>query len=238
MQTALYKIGIMQPYIYPYIGYFQLINSVDVFVIYDDIEYTKKGWINRNRLLQNGKDEYFTIPIKKDSDFLDVKQRVLSDNWLKDRDKLINKIKNSYSRAPQFNEVFTLIEDDLKSDSKNLFEFIYKTILTICKYLEIETKIVISSVLEVPSNLKSSEKVKYICKKLKGSTYINAIGGIDLYRKLDFKEIGIDLFFLKTKRIEYKQFQNDFVPFLSIIDVLMFNDKKSIQLYLNEFELV
>ena len=92
MQTALYKIGIMQPYIYPYIGYFQLINSVDVFVIYDDIEYTKKGWINRNRLLQNGKDEYFTIPIKKDSDFLDVKHRVLSDNWSKDRDKLINKI--------------------------------------------------------------------------------------------------------------------------------------------------
>ena len=110
--------------------------------------------------------------------------------------------------------------------------------MTICKYLEIETNIVISSVLEVPSNLKSSEKVKYICKKLKGSSYINSIGGIDLYRKLDFKEIGIDLFFLKTKNIEYKQFQNDFVPFLSIIDVLMFNDKKSIQLYLNEFELV
>ena len=123
MQTALYKIGIMQPYIYPYIGYFQLINSVDVFVIYDDIEYTKKGWINRNRLLQNGKDEYFTIPIKKDSDFLDVKHRVLSDNWSKDRDKLINKIKNSYSKAPQFKEVFPLIEDDLNSDSKNLFDF-------------------------------------------------------------------------------------------------------------------
>ena len=104
------KLGIMQPYFFPYIGYFQLINSVDTFVIYDNIQFTKKGWIHRNRFLQNGKDTMFTLPIKKDSDYLDIDQRFLSENFGPECDKLLRKIEGAYKKAPYFNDVFPIVK--------------------------------------------------------------------------------------------------------------------------------
>ncbi len=94
------KLAIMQPYFFPYIGYFQLINTVDEFVVYDNIEFTKKGWINRNRILVNGKDEYITLPIKKDSDFLHVKDRFLAETWSKDSAKMKTGSLNPTVRHP------------------------------------------------------------------------------------------------------------------------------------------
>jgi hypothetical protein len=105
------KIGIMQPYFFPYIGYFQLINYVDEFVIYDNIKYTKKGWINRNRILVNGKDVYISLPLKKDKDSLNVDERFLSDIWIMERKKMLNRIKESYKKAPNFHQVFPIIEE-------------------------------------------------------------------------------------------------------------------------------
>ena len=88
------KLAIMQPYFFPYIGYFQLIKSVDEFVIYDNIQYTKKGWINRNRILVNGTDYLISLPLKKDSDYLNVVDRQLAESWEKDRTKLLTLITN------------------------------------------------------------------------------------------------------------------------------------------------
>ena len=104
------KIGIMQPYFFPYIGYWQLINAVDKFVIYDNIQFTKRGWIRRNRILMNGEDKMISLPIKKDSDYLDVNKRYLSDTFNKDKSKIISQIKTAYSKAPEFDKVFPLIE--------------------------------------------------------------------------------------------------------------------------------
>ena len=109
------KIAIMQPYFFPYIGYFQLINSVDEFIIYDNIQYTKKGWINRNRILVNGKDQLITLSLKKDSDYLDVVNRELSESWDKDKNKILNIIKFSYNKAPYFQKTFELISQCLNS---------------------------------------------------------------------------------------------------------------------------
>jgi hypothetical protein len=100
------KLAIMQPYIFPYIGYFQLINTVDKFVVYDNIQFTKKGWINRNRILINGKEEYITLPLKKDSDYLNIDQRVLSDVFKEQRNKILRKINESYKKAPGFKTAF------------------------------------------------------------------------------------------------------------------------------------
>src|SRR5438445_505000 len=104
------RIGIMQPYFFPYIGYFQLINAVDEFVVYDNIEFTKKGWINRNRILVNGKDAYITIPLKKDSDYLNVNERWLADVWTVERKKLLNRITESYRKAPYYESIYNLAE--------------------------------------------------------------------------------------------------------------------------------
>ncbi len=220
------KIGIMQPYIFPYIGYFQLINAVDKFVIYDNIQFTKKGWINRNRLLLNGKDEYFTLPLKNDSDFLNVNERELSTDWLKEKTKILNKIKENYKKAPYFNEVYNLVESNFNFENLNLFDFILNALKNTLNYLTIKTEIVVSSTLAINHSLKAEEKVIAICKALNAETYINPNGGIELYSKEHFLNEGIKLNFIKANNCVYKQLNNEFIPFLSIIDVMMFNSKE------------
>lgn len=233
------KISIMQPYFFPYIGYFQLIANSDIFVIYDEIKYTKKGWINRNRFLKNGKATYFTVPLKKDSDFLYVSNRYLTQDWENEKQKIINQIKVAYHKAPHFKETFALFENCLSFQNTNLFEFIFNAVKSICEYLDIKTPIQVSSELQISNDLKSAEKVKAICKILNAKTYINPIGGLELYDKNDFLNENLELIFLKAKNISYPQFENEFEPFLSILDILMFNDLKKVkEMIHNEFEIL
>lgn len=232
------KVAIMQPYFMPYIGYFQLINAVDIFVVYDNIEFSKKGWINRNRILMNGAAAFFTIPLKKDSDFLYIEQRSLSGSYPIDKIKIINKIKELYKKAPEFNNVFPLIETIFSYSEDNLFKFIHNSIKVLCHYLEIKTDIVIGSSLSINHSLKSQDKVIEICKKLNTIQYFNPIGGIELYSKTDFKENNIQLNFIKSRNIIYKQFDEEFVAWLSIIDVMMFNNQDEIKQMLNQYDIL
>ena len=228
----------MQPYFMPYMGYFQLISSVDEFIIYDNIQYTKKGWINRNRISVNGKDQFITIPIKKDSDYLDVSERMISDNWGKEKYKILNIIKSFYGKAPNFKEAYGVIEDCLNIEEENLFNFIYETILIINNFLDIKTKIIISSDIDIDHNLRSKNKVIEICKNRDAEIYVNSIGGISLYDKEEFKDNGIILNFIKSNPIKYQQSNSEFIPWLSIVDVMMFNSKEKIKEYLKEYTLV
>jgi hypothetical protein len=233
------KLAIMQPYFLPYIGYFQLIDMVDIFVIYDDIEYSKKGCINRNRMLQNGEPVYFTLPLKKDSDYLDIVQRFLAGNFEKEKDKFLRKIEYNYIKAPCFVEFFPLIEEILHFERSNLFEFIFNSIKLIMGNLRIKTSIIVSSTLgKEIKKMKAQDKVLAICKSLNATQYINSIGGISLYNKEDFKKENIDLLFYRCNDIAYKQFNNEFVPWLSIIDVLMFNAVENVKGMLNKYELI
>lgn len=233
------KVAIMQPYFFPYIGYFQLINAVDIFVIYDSIEFSKKGWINRNRILVNDKDYVFTLPLKKDSDFLNVDERFLSDNWNSDKIKLLNKIKEAYRKAPFYNDVIVILEDALNYEDKNLFDFIKNSLIKVLDYLEIKTKIIQSSEVDFDNSLKNQDKVIAICNALKAKTYINPIGGLELYDKEVFKASGIELQFLKANPITYQQYGDEFAMFLSIIDVMMFNSVEDIKKFItNEFQIL
>lgn len=232
-------VGIMQPYFLPYLGYFQLMSLVDEFVLYDNIQYTKKGWINRNNYLSNGNAQLFSIPLKKDSDYLHVHQRVLADSFfITERPKLIRTIKGLYKKAPQFMEVMPLIEAILSFEESNLFKFIYNSILRINQYLSIETSLVVSSDLNIDHSLKSQDKVIAICKALNAQQYINPIGGVALYDPGVFLHNGLKLGFLKMNAFTYDQFKNTYVPNLSILDVLMFNDLEEVhRLLFNEFKL-
>ncbi len=233
------KIAIMQPYFFPYIGYFQLLNAVDIFVIYDNIQYTKKGWINRNRILVDKKVDYFTLPLKKNSDYLDIVEREISINWKKESIKSLNKIEQSYSKAPYFEETFDLIKHCFEYNEKNLFEFILFSTTQIINYLEIKTKIIKSSEININHDLKSEVKIIEICRKLNSNNYINPIGGLELYDKNNFKKESIDLQFLKSNDIKYKQFEIEFQQNLSIIDLMMFNSKEQIINLLNkEYKLI
>lgn len=223
------KLGIMQPYLFPYIGYFQLMNAVDEFVVYDNIEFTKKGWINRNKILVNGKDEFITLPVKKGSDFLYIQQRALAEVWPGHRTKMLNRIVECYKKAPYFQFAFPVVEKSLLFEEINLFKFLFNSLKVTKDYLEIETEILISSSIEINHDLKGEKKVIEICKARNATTYLNAIGGMHLYSTHNFKLADINLRFLKTDDINYSQFKNEFVPFLSIIDLMMFNSKEDIK---------
>lgn len=215
------KLAIMQPYFMPYIGYFQLIAAVDTFIVYDNIKYTKKGWINRNRMLQNGKDVMFSLPLKKDSDSLDVVQRALAADF--DRDKLLNQFKGAYRRAPYFEQTFQLVEKIVRYEEANLFRYLLNSISSTCDYLGIKTEILVSSDIGIDHDLKGQDKILALCVATGASAYINAIGGMELYSKETFCEKGVEFNFIKSKPFEYAQFGAKFVPWLSIIDVMMFN---------------
>ena len=230
------KLGIMQPYFLPYIGYWQLINAVDVFVIYDNIQYTKKGWINRNRVLNNGKDVYITIPIEKDSDFLNVDERIISESF--DKKKILNQIKEYYKKAPNFPNGIKIFEEILVFEERNLFEYIFNSIKVICNKLEINTQIIISSEIEIDHKLKGKDKVISICKALNANEYINPIGGTDLYSKESFSNNGIQLEFLESTILPYEQFNCEFIPYLSIIDILMFNSQVTVKRMLENYRLL
>jgi hypothetical protein len=232
------KLGIMQPYFLPYIGYWQLMNLVDEFVVYDNIQYTKKGWINRNRILLNNEDKIITLPLKKDSDYLDIKDRYLSDQKQVKLIKIRNQIKEAYKRAPYYSEVFPIIENILFFEDTNLFNYLFNSIKLIKDYLGIETQLIVSSSIDMDHGLKGKERVIEICKKLKSNHYINPIGGTKLYDKKEFEKEGIKLNFIKTGDIKYKQFDNGFIPNLSIIDVMMFNSKEEIKELLENYILL
>jgi len=230
------KLGIMQPYFFPYIGYFQLIHAVDKFVVYDDVSYIKQGWINRNRILISGQPHYFTVPIATASSSKSIREvQVCRGDW---RSKLLKSVDHAYKRSPFFSEVFPLIEEVLLSDEASISRLAFASILTVATYLGIKTEFVETSAIYGNEQLKAQERVIDICRIESASHYINPIGGLELYSKQSFSSCGIDLKFVRSKFVEYAQFRNDFVPWLSIIDVLMFNGKDKTHDFLAEYELL
>jgi len=227
------KLAIMQPYFMPYIGYWQLLYSVDKFVVYDDVNYIKSGWINRNNILIGGKKQLFSIKLSGASSFKLINEVSILDDFV----KFVKTIDLNYRKAPYYEDVFNNITKIINFDKSNLAKFIYNSINIIRNYLDIKTELLLSSELSKDNSLKAQSKVIDICKRLKADTYYNMIGGKDLYSVDVFRENGIDLKFIQTKFIPYAQFNNEFIAGLSIIDIMMFNDVKTIQKMLGEYSL-
>lgn len=232
------KLAIMQPYLFPYIGYFQLINSVDKFIFYDDVAFIKQGWINRNNILLNGKKYLLSVPLSNISSYALINATLVSrkpDNW---QIKLLNTIRLAYGKAPYFKDIFPLIEQVINSSSDQPVSFVAKnSIKLILQQLNITTVMVESSSVYNNNDLKGEYRVIDICKKENADTYINASGGKELYTTESFKSAGINLVFIEPGLPEYKQFENDFIQGLSIMDILMFNDKNSVLKWLTNFKL-
>lgn len=229
------KLAIMQPYFFPYLGYFQLIKCVDTFVLYDNIEFTKTGWIRRNRILNFDRDRYIVVPLKKASDYSRICELEISETY--DYKKMLRVIKGAYERSPYFNDTFQFLKDIIQPDNQYLFGYLLSIIKRLCAYLEIQTKFIISSSISVNHSLKSQEKVIALCTSLNADQYINPIGGQTLYDKCSFAKSGIKLLFHRMSNFTYNQFKIQFIPNLSIIDVMMFNSKEKMKELLNCYEL-
>lgn len=221
------KLAIMQPYFFPYIGYFQLMAAVDEFVVYDNLKYTKKGWINRNRILMNGADTLFSLPLKKGSDYLDIRERFLSETF--DRQKLINQFAGAYRRAPYFSQVFPLLEAIVMHPAENLFSYLHHSLTMLRDVLALECSIRVSSEIDIDHGLKAQDKVVALCRARGAKTYINPPGGVSLYSHEAFASHGIQLAFLQPHAMTYSQFDHRFVPWLSIVDVMMFNSSNEVR---------
>ena len=234
------KVAIMQPYIFPYLGYFQLIESVDKFVFYDDVNFIKQGWINRNSILQNGNPITFTIPLKKASSYSKINEveinLALYQKW---ENKFWKTISQSYSKAPYFTETKKLLEEVLIEPNSSISELASNSILKVLDYLNISKAISYSSESFSDSKeLDKADRIISITKELNSNSYINRMGGKSLYNKDYFKMNGIELNFIENQLPVYKQFSHPFVQGLSIIDILMFNAKDDVKLMFQQFELV
>lgn len=228
-------IGIMQPYAFPYIGYFQLIASVDRFLLLDDVNYINKGWINRNRLLINKEPQYFVLPISRASQNKTINslQLVQDNKWKSTLEKTLSM---AYGRSKNFTEFFSLFKQILSLETWHLSDFIACSLQTICNYLEIKTEIVTTTAGYFNSNLKGQDRIIDLCEKEHASTYINASGGKTLYESAKFEERGIQLKFINPNLRPYDQNGTDsFVPGLSIIDMLMNCPKPLVQKHLNDY---
>lgn len=231
------KIAIIQPYVFPYIGYFQLINAVDKLVFYDDVNFIKQGWINRNRILLHDQPYLFSIPctnISQNKIILDTKVHQ-NKKWVL---KFFKTLEMSYLKAPRFDEVYNLVRTVLGSDIQSISELAQLSILEVLKYLDMKTIWSKSSECYNNRHLKKSERLINICKQERAQEYINPIGGVEIYTKEEFLKHGITLHFIKSKAVEYKQFSDSFVPWLSILDVLMFNSVEQVQTLLNQYDLI
>lgn len=234
------KLGIMQPYFFPYLGYFQLIHATDKFVIYDNIKYTKKGWINRNRILVNGQPDYITANLRKDSDSLNVDQRHLANDWFEvGAPKLVRRLESLYKKAPYFQEWYEEIRHLILYPAPNLFTYLWHQLERLCCLFGLLPQhcLVPSSVLCVDDSLKSQDRVLATCKAMHADTYINPIGGLKLYNKQDFESNGIQLQFHLMDTFTYPQFSDNFISHLSIIDVLMFNSLEQVKALLGRYSL-
>lgn len=231
------RIAVMQPYLLPYLGYFQLIAAVNKFILLDDVHYINRGWINRNRILVNSKSTYITIPLNKASQSRLIKDISIQQetNW---QTKILKTIELAYRKAPYYYSVYPIIEKIIKCNENEVSKFIYHSLLQIIAYLDIKTEIIASSVIYKNSELIAQNKIIDICLQEKATDYINPLGGIELYNTEKFKEEKIQLHFIKSHLPEYRQFNAEFIPALSIIDLLMFNSKAAVQNYIEEYELI
>ena len=211
-----------QPYLFPYIGFWQTIHSCNTFVIADSMQYIKQKYVCRNNILLHNKAHQFVLQThnkKKDSQFNDIQ---IGNN----ANKILKSIAHAYNKAPYYSEVYPLIERILMNKEKNLTKYVGYSIKEIVNYLNIDTKIIYLSDIQKETTLKAQNRVIDICKRLQANKLVDTTGAQKIYNKEDFLKSGIILSFLKPDDIKYKQFNDDFIPNLSIIDVLMFNGKE------------
>jgi hypothetical protein len=231
------KLAIMQPYFFPYIGYWQLIQAVDRFVIYDDVNFIIGGWVNRNRILINGEPSYITAPIIKASQNKRMCDLSL-DPWPVWKNKMVKSIEMAYRKAPFFAQMYPLIEKLIRHEADNLSDYLSYQLQAMASFLGIKTEFVVTSRCYENNHLSGQARILDICNREDATTYINPHGGQALYDTETFRNAGIDLRFIAMRPISYKQRAKRFVPHLSIVDALMEIGPVEITHHLDTFDLI
>ncbi len=228
----------MQPYLFPYLGYFQLVNAVDVFVFADDVNFIKGGFINRNKILFKNEERFITIPCSQSQNKL-INEIQISREIKGYPETLLLTIKHAYAKAPFFSDVFPMLESIFDPKEGSISRLAANSVEKVSKYLGITTDFKFSSSsFQHTKGQEKSNRLISITKELGGQTYLNPIGGKEIYNKEYFEKHGVQLVFLKSDIHEYPQFNQQYVPNLSVIDVMMFNSRETIKTMLNQYLLL
>lgn len=228
------KVAVMQPYLFPYLGYYQLVNYVDTFVFYDDVTFIKQGYINRNYILLNGKPTRITVPVPGASSNKKIKELEFSLSV----GKILKTIMQAYSKAPFFDVIYPLVERVFTHPNRNIADVCQLSIAEVFRYLDIKKNMLKSSELKYCRSLSAASRLVDICKTLGSNHYVNSAGGSHLYSKTYFATQRCKLSFLQLNNVCYPQGNTDFVPNLSIVDALMWCDKERISELLQSFTLL
>lgn len=230
------KLAIMQPYFFPYLGYFQMIHAVDTFVLLDDVNFIKKGYIHRNAILQQGQPQRFILPVEGMS-----QNKLISEHSFlldeKNRKKFLSTMTQSYQKAPYFSQVFPLLQEIFSNPNTDVTSLIEDSFYKVSAYLAMNTKFFRSSHIAKDESKTGQARIVELCNVLGADTYINAIGGQSLYEKEVFEKEKITLQFIQMRNTPYTQFGEEFVPYLSMIDVMMFCSVEKIRTLLEEYDL-
>jgi hypothetical protein len=214
----------MQPYLFPYIGYFALGAAVDRFVFYDDVGFIRNGWINRNRWLVDGRTRYFTVPVRDASSFRAIRD-VRVDERQPWRRKLLATLHQHYRHAPHYQPVAPLVESVLTSTEDRIAELAKESVKLCLRYLGLNPQFIDSSTIYGNQGLRGVERVLDICHREAATEYVNLPSGRALYDDALFARQGVALRFIGDRSFIYTSAGTDIVPDLSIIDVLMHNEK-------------
>lgn len=228
-------LGVMQPYLFPHLGYYQLVRHCDFFVFYDDVTYIKGGYINRNTLLAAGKEQKFTLSVIKASSNTLIRDLYFSN----DTKKLLRSLSQNYRKAPYYDDVFPIVKSVFDDDDRNVAGITSLSIARVFDYLGLDLDCTFSSQVDYDRSLTAAEKLFQLCDVFSADTYCNAEGGKSLYSKDGFKSQGIDLEFLIKRPVQYCQAGTDmgFVDNLSMIDVLMWNSKEEVLRLLTQYDI-
>ena len=235
------KVALMQPYFLPYHGYFKLIKSVDSFIIYDDAQWIKRGWINRNKIIFKGESDFITIPVNNSPLKTPINQKLLNLNNLeKYKNKIISKVHYTYKSYPYFNSGYSLLKEILSFKALHASEFIINSLILTCDYLGLTNSFYLSSSFKGHESLKGQKQVVSIIKNLNCDNYINSIGGRKLYDENFFKSQGIKLNFLSANPIKYsEELDNQNINTeLSILDLIMRESPSYINDLLGDYQIL
>lgn len=229
------SVAIMQPYFFPYLGYFQLVQAVDDFVFYDDVMFIKKGWINRNRILLQGQEFLFTIPLEKQSQNKSIRESNVA--WGTDfANKFLAQLESAYKKSPQYAQVLPLVQQLFSEKPESMADLAGKSIELVWQYLGQQKRFHYSS--KLPNNQVDgrAERLIHLTQQLGSSKYINALNGQELYQKDFFAAKGIELLFIKPTLSPYQQANvSEFIPGLSMLDVLMWNEPQVVNQMLEKY---
>lgn len=219
------NVAVMQPYLFPYIGYLQLIKAVDTFVIYDDVNFIKKGWINRNRILSSDGISTFSLPVSKISQNKKINEHCFHEPKV-NQQKLFNKLSLIYNDAPYKAQLTSILDrsfQKMNNSPFNIVDVLQASLDELAQVFDLQTRYILASSLEIEESVKGQDRILEICRQLNATTYINPQGAKDigLYDKKTFENAHIELKFIQPHLAEYTQFNQDvFVPGLSVIDLI------------------